>query len=320
MFTTIIVQPIFNLLVLIYALIPGHNFGLAIILFTIVIRFLMWPLLRKQLHHAKAIRSLQPEIKKIKQQAAGDKRKEQMLTMELYKEREINPLGSLGIIILQAVILIGLYSGLNRIIKDPHQIITFSYTWLHDLGWMKTLAHDIGQFDNSLFGFIDLHRKALGPSGVYWPALLLGIASAISQFFQGRQLMPRSEDSRSLRQIFREAGSGKSADQQEVNAAVGRSTLYILPVFVFIVSLNFAAALPLYWLTGSLVAIWQQSRILREDVEEAGALASQPKAGKTQKAKSIKPVVTFRTEGENQTKAKSQKPKASSKKRRRRRK
>src|SRR5206468_3076542 len=106
MFTTIIVQPIFNLLVLIYALIPGHNFGLAVILFTILIRLLMWPLLKKQLHHAKAIRQLQPEVKKIKAQAAGDKRKEQKLTMELYKEREINPLSSLGIIIVQAIILI----------------------------------------------------------------------------------------------------------------------------------------------------------------------------------------------------------------------
>lgn len=315
MFTTIIVQPIFNLLVLIYALIPGHNFGLAIILFTIVIRFLMWPLLKKQLHHARAIRALQPEIKKIKQQSAGDKRKEQMLTMELYKEREINPLGSLGIIIIQAIILIGLYSGLNRIIKDPNQIINFSYSWLHDLSWMKTLAHDISQFDNSLFGFIDLHRKAVGTDGIYWPAMILVVGSAVSQFFQGRQLMPKSQDSRSLRQIFREAGAGKSADQQEVNAAVGRSTLYILPVFVFLVSLNFAAALPLYWLTGSLVAIWQQSRILREDVEEAEALSDNQKPAK--KIRSSKPVVTFRTEGE--TNPQSQKTKSVARKKRRRR-
>ena len=269
MFTTVIVQPIFNLLVLIYALIPGHNFGLAIILFTIVIRLLMWPLLKKQLHHAKAIRGLQPEIKRIKAQAAGDKRKEQMLTMELYKEREINPLASLGIIIVQAIILIGLYSGLNRIIKNPHTVVSFSYPLLHHLGWIQTLTHDIHRFDNSLFGVIDLGRKASSPKGLYWPALVLAVASAAAQFFQGRQLMPKSQDSRNLRQILREAGKGKSADQQEVNAAVGRTTLYMLPLFVFLVSLNFAAALPLYWLTGSLVAIYQQSRILREDVAEA---------------------------------------------------
>src|SRR5436190_23644607 len=143
MFTTLIVQPIFNLLVLIYSLLPGHNFGVAIILFTIVVRLLMWPLLKKQLHHAKAIRELQPETKKIKAKAAGDKRKEQMLTMELYKEREIKPLASLGIIVVQAIILIGLYSELSKIIKDPHSIVTLSYPFIHHLSWIQTLAHDI---------------------------------------------------------------------------------------------------------------------------------------------------------------------------------
>ncbi|MDB5186360.1 MAG: putative 60 kDa inner rane insertion protein, partial [Candidatus Saccharibacteria bacterium] len=60
MFDTLIVEPLFNLLVIIYALIPGHNFGLAIIIFTILVRLLMWPLVKKQLHHAKEMRKLQP--------------------------------------------------------------------------------------------------------------------------------------------------------------------------------------------------------------------------------------------------------------------
>lgn len=314
MFTTFIVQPIFNLLVLIYALIPGHNFGLAIIIFTIIIRLFMWPLVRKQLHHAKAIRELAPEIKKIKAKATGDKQKERLLTMELYKEREIKPLASLGIIAVQAVIFIGLYLGLSKVIKDSQQIISFSYSPLQDLGWMKTLAADISRFDATLFGAIDLHRTAIGKEGLYFPALLLALGSAIAQFFQGRQLMPKSEDSRNLRQILKEAGQGKQADQQEVSAAVGQSTLYILPLFVFVISLNFPAALPLYWFTGSLVAIWQQDRILKADVNEA---LPQPKKSKSkEKAKTINSgglKVTYRTEPEKSP-AKSQ-----SKKRQRRR-
>src|SRR6185503_21187030 len=98
MFTTIIVQPIFNLLVLITALLPGHNFGLAIIVFTIIVRLLMWPLVRKQLHHAKAMRELAPELKKIKQSTKGNRAEESRLTMELYKEREINPFATLGVL------------------------------------------------------------------------------------------------------------------------------------------------------------------------------------------------------------------------------
>jgi len=81
MFQALIVKPIFNLLVLIYAVLPGHNFGLAIIIFTIIVRFLMWPLVKKQLHQTKAMRDLQPELKKIKQASKGDKQKESLLMM-----------------------------------------------------------------------------------------------------------------------------------------------------------------------------------------------------------------------------------------------
>src|SRR5476651_1890238 len=116
MFTTLIVQPIFNLLVLIYALLPGHNFGLSIIIFTIVIRLLLWPLVKKQLHQAKAMRKLQPELKRIKAQTKGDKQKESTMVMELYKEKGINPFSSIGIVLLQLPIFIGLYSGLRRIV------------------------------------------------------------------------------------------------------------------------------------------------------------------------------------------------------------
>src|SRR3989304_9140537 len=273
MFTTIIVQPIFNLLVLIYARTPGHNFGLAIIIFTIIIRLLLWPLVKKQLHHAKAIRKLQPELKKIKASAKGDRRKESQMVMELYKERQINPFSSLGIVLVQIPILIGLYLGLKKIIDNPQALIDFTYPVIHDLGWMQALAANINQFDETLFGVVDLTKTAVGEAGIYWPALLIVVASAMSQFFQSRQLLPKDQDARNLRTILSDAGKGQSADQQEVSAAVGRSMLYIIPLFVFLVSINLAAALPLYWLGSSLVAFAQQARILREDVEEAGAVA-----------------------------------------------
>src|SRR3954470_17535349 len=135
MFTTLIVRPIFNLLVFIYALLPGHNFGLAIIIFTIVVRLLMWPLVKKQLHHAKAMRDLQPEIKRVKQAAKGNRQRESVLLMELYKERGINPFATFPILIVQLIILIGLYSGLNHLIHDPEAIVNFAYPALQNLGW-----------------------------------------------------------------------------------------------------------------------------------------------------------------------------------------
>lgn len=277
-FDNLIVQPIFNLLVVIYALIPGHNFGLAIILFTIVVRLLLWPLVKKQLHQAKAMRSLQPEIKKIKAKTKGDRQKESMMLMELYKERSISPFGSFGILIVQIIILFGLYLGLSRVIKDPNAIISNAYGFIGQLPWLQELARDINRFDGTLFGIVDLKRAAFGSEGFYLPAFLLVAGSAAAQYFQSSQLLPKAKEKRSLRQILREAGEGKVADQSDVTDALNSNMRYIIPVLVFVTTIGLASALSLYWMVGGIVAYIQQAKILNQDEEEMEAIADAPEA------------------------------------------
>lgn len=277
MFTTLIVQPIFNLLALIYALLPGHNFGVALIIFTIVIRLLLWPLVKKQLHQAKAMRTLQPEIKKIKKATKGNRQKESQMLMELYKERGINPIGTFPILIIQLIILIGLYSGLRKVIDHPEEIVNFAYPAIQNLSWMQQLAHNIHMFDDTLGGVVDLSRAALNKGGgVYWPAMLIVIGSAVAQYFQAKQLMPSSPDQRGLKDILKGASGGQQADQSEINAAVGRSTRFLLPGMIFIFTVNLPSALSLYWLTGGIVAYIQQAYILRQDEEEMEEIADRP--------------------------------------------
>ena len=79
-----------------------------------------------------------------------------------------------------------------------------------------------------------------------------------------------------LRDILKSAGKGDQADQSEVNAAVGRSTRYLLPGMIFLFTVNLPSALSLYWLTGGLVAYIQQAYILRQDEEEMEAIADKP--------------------------------------------
>jgi YidC/Oxa1 family membrane protein insertase len=312
MFTTLIVKPLFNLLVLIYALLPGHNFGLALIIFTIVIRLLLWPLLRKQLHQAKAMRALQPELKRIKKDAKGDRQKESALMMELYKERGVNPFGTFPILILQFIVLIGLYNGLTKIIHDPHTIVTFAYPSLQHLPWMKDLAANIHNFDNTLFGIVDLSRPAVGPKGFYAPAFLLVLGSGVVQYLTSKQLLPTSSDQRSLREILKSAGEGKQADQSEVNAAVGRFTIYLIPVTIVFFTVGLASALALYWFVSGLVAYIQQSIILRGDEEEMEALADN---GTTKDVKSIPEAEVV--SNPTPTKAPSKKKKSAKKRRKR---
>jgi YidC/Oxa1 family membrane protein insertase len=276
-FDDFIVQPIFNLLVLIYGLVPGHNYGISVILFTIVTRLLLWPLLKKQLHHTREMRKLQPELKRIKKEAAGDRQKESLMQMELYKERGISPFGTIGILLIQITIFIGLYSGIRRIVDDPQTIVSFSYGFVSDLSWLKQLAADISQFDASLLGFIDLTRPALNPGGgIYYPALMLVLGSAVAQFFQSKQLLPKEKDARSLRTILKEASSGKQSDQTEVNAAVGQSTKWFLPIMIIFFTIGLASALSLYWLVSGLVAYIQQSVILKQDDDEMDVIAREP--------------------------------------------
>jgi len=318
MFTTFIVQPIFNLLVLIYALLPGHNFGLALIIFTIIIRLLLWPLLKKQLHQAKAMRQLQPEIKRIKK-ASKNRQEESQLLMELYKERGINPFATFPTLIVQLIVLIGLYSGLRKVIDDPQQLISFAYPSLQHLGWMQELSRNIHQFDDTLFGIVDLSRAALGKAGgIYWPAMVIVTASAVAQYFQSKQLLPGGKDQRSLRDILKAAGSGKQADQSEVNAAVGRSTRYFLPGMIFIFTVSFPAALSLYWFVGGVVAFIQQSIVLNRDEEEMEDIADKPSkdVSAIPEAEIVKPS-TFAGKGAGKPKPK---PKAAKSKKAKRRK
>jgi YidC/Oxa1 family membrane protein insertase len=319
MFTTLIVQPLFNLLVVIYALLPGHNFGLALIIFTVVIRLLLWPLVRKQLHQARAMRALQPELKRIKQASKGNRQKESVMLMELYKERGINPLGTFPILIVQFIVLIGLYSGLRRVIENPHNLVTFAYPAVRHLAWMQILAGNIHRFDNTLFGIINLGRSALVPGGgVYWPAMIIVLGSAVAQYFQAKQLMPSTKDQRSLRVILREASHGKQADQSEINGAVGRSTRFLLPAMIFLFTVNLASALSLYWLTGGVVAFVQQSIVLRKDETEMEAIADKPDK-KDVAAIPEAEVVPAKKPKTKSTKPSSNKPKKSNKSKKKRR-
>lgn len=277
MFTTLIVQPIFNLLVFIYAILPGHNFGLALIVFTVLTRLLMWPLVKKQLHHAKKMRELQPELKRIKKQTKGNRQQESIMVMELYKERGINPFAPIGLLIVQLPIFIALYSGIRRIVDNPQTLIDFSYPFIQNLSWMKQLATDLGQFDETLFGIVDLARPALNNGSFYLPAFLIVAASAVVQFYQSKMMMPTDKDSKGLRQILNEAKTGKQAEQSEVSAAVGRSTMYFLPLMVFAFTIGLPSALPLYWLVSGLTALVQQKRVLGQDQEELVELAEDKK-------------------------------------------
>lgn len=289
MFQTYIEQPIFNLLVIIYSAIPGHDLGIAIILFTVVIRVLMWPLVRKQLHHTKAMRELAPELKKIKASAKGDRQKEARLQMELYKENGVKPFSTIGTLIIQIPIFIALYRSVLKLINDPSVVQSFSYPWVHNLPWVRELAQTPEKFSAHFLGVFDLLRSGFSATGIYWAAIFLALVAAITQFVQSKSLMPDTKDARKLTEILKDAGSGKQADQAEINASISKSMIYFLPAITFFFASSLASALSLYFFTSSGVGYLQQLRVFKEDEQDLKEITEEVKDEKPKPKKKKKP-------------------------------
>ncbi len=290
-FDLILIQPIFNVLVFIYGIIPGHDFGLALILFTVIIRVLLWPLVRKQLHQTKLMRKFQPELQRIRKQTKGNKQLEAQLMMELYREKGIKPFGSIGILILQLPIFIALYAVVRLITTNDQNIPKYTYDFLQNIPFVKDLVAHPHSFNDSLLGMINLSRHAVEPTGPYWPLLVLAVLAGLLQFFQSRQLLPQVGEGRKLRDLLKEQASGKSVDQSEMSALMSNRMIYLFPALTFFISIYLPGALVLYLATTSGVAVFQQSRVLREDTDEMEKISETPRAAKVKKAKEAEVVV-----------------------------
>ena len=270
MFNTIIVQPIFNLLFVIYSLIPGGDFGIALVIFTILVRLLMWPLVKKQLHQVKAMRKLQPELVRIKKESKGDKRLESTLMMELYKKHDVNPFSSIGVLIIQLPIFIALYQVIRIFASQRDQIATFTYGFLKDIGPIKDLIANPNHFNEKMLGFLDLSKQAIitNPLAVNIFVLVLAVGAAITQYIMSKQTTPQQTTNKRLRDVMNEAADGKQAGQGEMNAIMMSKMMKFLPVMMFFIMINLPGALVLYYTASNLVAVVQQRRVLKEDAED----------------------------------------------------
>jgi len=244
MFDLILVKPMINALVLFYSLIPFHDFGLAIIILTLLIRLALWPLQGQTLRSQKALNKLQPEIKKISDKYKNDPKKVQEMTLELYKEKEVNPLSSCLPSLVQLPLLFALFYALIKF-KDPNFInLTnpsaglpgYLYFWVKDLGFVKSALSQT--FTTSLFGLINLAK----------PSIILAIIAGGTQFLQTKLMTPKNQ------------ASGQAAKTMNM-------MLYMFPALTIFIGITIPGALPLYWIITSGAAALQQYLIMYRDVE-----------------------------------------------------
>lgn len=238
-FTPILVQPLFNLLFILDSAIPGHDFGLAIIVLTLLVRVLFWPLVNRQLHSQKVMQQLAPEVAKVKARAKGDRQKETELLMELYKEKGTSPFAPIVPMLIQLPLLIAFYVVLRDSVK-PSELGHLAYPFVQHIGYVAHIISDHAAFSPSLFGLVNLTK----------PSIVIAALAALAQFYQTLQLRPQT--------------MAAAGDQAKL---MGSMTL-AFPLITFFIGLRLPSALALYWVVTSLVAAFQQYRVLLRDAHE----------------------------------------------------
>tara|TARA_B100001167_G_scaffold170712_1_gene121499 strand:+ start:790 stop:1662 length:873 start_codon:yes stop_codon:yes gene_type:complete len=211
-----------NTLVLLYSL-AFSNFGIAIAIFTIVIRGVMMPLTVKQSRQMKAMSALQPKIKEIQGRFANDKQKQSQETMKLYKEQGVNPIGCLGPMFIQMPIWIGLYQAiLQTVPTTPENLVGLSSNLYH---WLP-MVQDVIPL-NSGFLWLNLARPD--------PYPILPIMVGISMF------------------LMQKMTSMPAADERQ--ASTNRMMLWMMPLMFGFFSMQFPSGLALYWVISNIVGI-----------------------------------------------------------------
>ncbi len=150
-----IVLPIANVLFVIYNFIG--DFGLAILLFTILVKLCMWPLTKSQLHQTKLMKKIQPELAEIRKRCNGNKQMESLQTMDLYKKYNVKPFSSILTLIIQLPIFIALYSAIRvMVVPTPaDNLSTRAYPFVQYenskvsevLGYQEKYLNEIAEYE-----------------------------------------------------------------------------------------------------------------------------------------------------------------------------
>ncbi len=291
----IIVRPIVNILFVIFNLV--HDFGLAIIIVAVLVKLLMWPVMKKQMNQTKLIRKLQPELTQIKKNCKGNRQLESLQTMDLYKRYNVKPMGSMLTLVIQLPVFIAIFSAINVIAvpRPTDNLMNRSYdfvayegseiknlekkqeVYLADLNNNEIPAEEKAEYDfhPQLFGVINLDAKAVNVfTGNFSISALFILACAILasviQYWATKQQMPsgQSEKKKTFRDLINEAKAGRELDESDVSQMTTRQMAWMMPVMMFMIMLNLNGALAFYYFLSNIITVTQQRIILNRVDDE----------------------------------------------------
>jgi len=246
LFTTILTQPILNLLVGLYDLIPWHDLGLAIIALTIIVKGLLHPLFKKQIAQQRALQLIQPKIDEIRKRLKDDKEGQARELMALYQAEKVNPAASCLPLLLQLPIFIALYSVLRKAVGSSFDV-SLLYAFVPHPETINTIA----------FGFLDLTK----------PNWIIALAAGAVQFIQSKQMMSHG----AAKQPPKEVEDKPGAKDESMAAMMNKQMMYMMPVMTVIIGFSLPGALMVYWFTMSVLTVFQQWHMFREKPKAASA-------------------------------------------------
>lgn len=232
LFNLFFYQPLYNGLVLLIDILPWVDIGVVVVLFTCVVKLVLFPLSKKSVLTQIKMKEIQPELDAIKEKYKDNKQEQALKVMALYKERKINPFSGILLIFIQIPIIFALYfvflkGGLPNIKTD----LLYSFV-------------KVPSSVSALFlGFMDITQKSYA----------MAFLAALTQFFQVRFAMPKVKKTTPNQPSFKDDLAKSMSVQMK----------YILPVIIFFIARGLPAVVALYWTTSNLFTIGQELYLRR---------------------------------------------------------
>ena len=281
----LIVNPIVNILFVIYNIIG--DFGVAIIIFTILVKFLTWPLMKKQLYQSRLMREIQPELTEIRKRCNGNKQMESIQMMELYKRRGVKPMSSFWTILIQLPIFIGMFTAIRVMaLPTPNDYLekrayapVVSLDRIHDVAEKqkdyldkienRQEGEEVPTYDFKpmLFNAVDLSVRPGTGNTSQFIVLAFAVGAALVQYFNAKQQLAKKKQKggqSTWKKMIADAKEGKDPDQNDINNMVSGQMTFMMPLMMLMITINLPGALCFYYFLSNIISTAQQRHILNK--------------------------------------------------------
>lgn len=230
---TLLYQPIYNSLIYLVSIVPGHNLGLAIILLTIILRSLLFVPSQRGLESQRKLQELQPRIKKLQEKYKNNQEKIAQETFALYKEHKVNPFGSCLPLLFQLPILIALFYVIRTGLNPDNVYLLYE----------PLKGFDLSLINSNFYGLLNLQERNI----FVLPLIVAGL-----QFFQMKLALAKNKKKEDKPKKDKKGGPGEEMQK------ASQMMIYIMPAMIALFTASVPSGVGLYWGTSTVFGILQQ--------------------------------------------------------------